>query len=108
MQINEYQDRTAATAIYPSVGEKDSFEFAYLTLGLVGEAGEVAEKIKKFLRDNVLDKELIKKELGDVFWYLARLCTAFDVSCSEVLEMNYEKLMDRKNRGVLGGNGDKR
>jgi NTP pyrophosphatase (non-canonical NTP hydrolase) len=78
-------------------------------LGLVGEAGEVAEKVKKLLRDNtkVEAKEIIK-ELGDVAFYLTALANYFDGSLAEVLEGNMDKLNSRQARGVLGGSGDNR
>lgn len=82
----------------------------YYTLGLCGEAGEIAEKVKKSLRDNPipLTKEDITKELGDVLWYLTALASAFDIPLSWVAEANLIKLEDRKQRGVLQGNGDNR
>lgn len=108
MNLNEYQKETANTAIYPYAGTGDILEFSYLALGLTGEAGEVAEKIKKYIRDGKIDHDLIIKEIGDVYWYLARLCTAFGVEAETVLAINNAKLADRKARGVLGGSGDKR
>lgn len=78
------------------------------TLGLVGEAGEVAEKIKKFIRDDFIDVSSVKKELGDVLFYLTALSTWFGVTAEEVLKANMEKLNSRKDRNKLQGNGDDR
>ena len=79
------------------------------TLGLVGEAGEVAEKIKKYLRDNtkVSQKEIIK-ELGDVVFYATALSNYFYSNLSEVMQTNMDKLNDRARRGMIKGSGDNR
>tara|TARA_R110002126_G_scaffold135495_1_gene279711 strand:+ start:259 stop:657 length:399 start_codon:yes stop_codon:yes gene_type:complete len=79
------------------------------TLGLLGEAGEVAEKLKKAIRDySVFDKEATMKELGDVLFYVAALANFYGGSLQYVAEMNQRKLDDRQLRGVLSGNGDDR
>ncbi len=79
------------------------------TLGLVGEAGEVAEKIKKKLRDGSKVQPLeVIKELGDVVFYATALANAFGSSLAEVQHVNQEKLNSRKARGTLSGNGDNR
>lgn len=79
------------------------------TLGLVGEAGEIAEKVKKTIRDKVaLNRLDMIKELGDVLFYVAALANHLDSNLAEVLETNMDKLNDRESRGVLGGNGDNR
>lgn len=101
MDFDQYQDKTGETAVYP----EDS-AVNYLALGLNGEAGEVAEKIKKSIRD---DKELeLEKELGDVLWYLARLADELGYDLSEVAETNLDKLLDRQERGKIHGDGDNR
>jgi NTP pyrophosphatase (non-canonical NTP hydrolase) len=79
-----------------------------MTVGLSGEVGEVQEKIKKFVRDGDLDIENLKKELGDVAFYWARICRHFDLYPSEVLQANIEKLVSRKERGTQRGSGDNR
>tara|TARA_R110002153_G_scaffold128995_1_gene277577 strand:+ start:1260 stop:1619 length:360 start_codon:yes stop_codon:yes gene_type:complete len=79
------------------------------TLGLVGEAGEVAEKIKKMLRDsNKVSPDEIVKELGDVVFYATALANYFDSSLTEVLQANMDKLNSRAKRGVIKGSGDNR
>ena len=109
MDFKEYQEKSRKTALYPDLGNN----FVYPTLGLSGEAGEVAEKIKKVIRDKngVIDEEtriLIKKELGDVLWYVSQLATELKLSLDEVAEGNIEKLYSRMERGALHGNGDNR
>jgi len=79
------------------------------TLGLVGEAGEVAEKIKKMMRDsNRISPEEIVKELGDVVFYATALANHFNSDLTEVLQVNMEKLNSRAKRGVIKGSGDNR
>jgi len=109
MNFEEYQARAKETALYPDEGNN----FVYPTLGLIGEAGELANKIKKVIRDdggviNEEKRESLKKELGDVLWYVAQLGTELKLSLEEVAEYNIEKLKSRKERGVLKGEGDNR
>lgn len=109
MRLEEYQRESRKTAKYPNAGEN----IVYPTLGLCGESGEVAEKIKKMIRDNggVLDQERtvqLAGELGDVLWYLSQIATEASLSLEVIAEMNLEKLRSRQQRGVLGGNGDTR
>ena len=109
MTFEDYQKQSRTTAIYPDLGKN----FVYPTLGLAGESGEVAEKVKKIFRDNngevtAEKKEEIKKELGDVLWYLAQLATEFGLSFEEVAAFNLEKLLSRKERGAIHGDGDNR
>ena len=78
-------------------------------LGLVGEAGEVAEKVKKQIRDGKLvSGEEVIKELGDVVFYVAALANYYDSGLDEVLQKNVDKLNSREERGTLGGSGDNR
>lgn len=108
MRINEYQDKTHTTAMYPA----DS-AMSYLALGLTGEAGEIADKVKKVIRDDgsLLLPEKRKdlaKELGDLMWYTAQFASFLGYGLEEIAEMNLQKLNDRKNRNQLGGSGDDR
>ena len=78
------------------------------TLGLAGETGEIAEKIKKYYRDGVIDKKDLQKELGDVIFYWFALHGAMGMDPTKSIEANMIKLSDRKDRGVLRGSGDNR
>lgn len=100
-----YQKKACSTAIFPK--EK---ALEYITLGLCGEAGEIANKAKKLIRDgdNPAKRAEITKELGDVCWYIAVLAQELGVNLGKVMEDNLEKLADRKSRGTLGGSGDDR
>ena len=109
MDFKTYQKKARVTAQYPNLGSNN----IYPTLGLVGEAGEVAEKVKKVIRDKngIFDEEstkAIKKELGDVLWYLSNLCTEFNLSLEDVALLNLEKLKLRAARGKISGSGDDR
>ena len=109
MDFKTYQNNARLTAQYPNLGSNN----IYPTLGLVGEAGEVAEKVKKVIRDKngIFDDESkkgIKKELGDVLWYLSNLCSEFDFKLEEVALLNLEKLKLRAARGKISGSGDDR
>lgn len=110
LSFKEYQDRTAATAIYPGSGSQ--LGLAYCGLGL-GEAGEVQGKIKKVIRDDngVLsaDKALqIAAELGDLLWYLSQTATEIGYDLAAIASANLAKLASRSERGVLQGSGDNR
>ena len=88
---------------------KDQERLVENTLGLVGEAGEVAEKIKKLIRDNnKYANEEIMKELGDVVFYATALANIYGRGLQEVLELNVQKLDDRQKRNKLRGSGDNR
>ena len=109
MDFNSYQKKARLTAQYPDLGSNN----IYPTLGLVGEAGEVAEKVKKVIRDKngIFDdesKKSIKKELGDVLWYISNLCTELNFNLDDVAIQNIEKLKSRAAKGTIRGCGDDR
>jgi len=109
LSLSEYQNQAMRTAIYPQLGEVP----IYPVLGLVGEAGEVAEKVKKIIRDKdgvvgKWDRDNIALELGDVLWYLAAIAKELGYTLEDIAQMNLDKLNDRKDRGALGGSGDNR
>lgn len=87
---------------------KDWSPLLVMSLGLSGEVGEAQEYIKKWVRDGKIDREALKKELGDVLYYWVRICDYFGFNGSEVIGANVSKLLDRKARGVLHGSGDNR
>lgn len=108
MELKEYQEKALETAVY-----NREHCIIYPALGLNGEAGEVAEKVKKVLRDKhgyySLESRLeILKEIGDVLWYCNALCRDIGFDLEEAMKMNIEKLQSRKDRGVINGNGDNR
>lgn len=108
MTINEYQEKALETAIYPK-----EYKVVYPALGMAGEAGEVADKVKKVIRDNngEISKEKaleIAKEIGDVLWYCATLANDLGFDLNTIAQMNYDKLHSRQERGKLSGSGDNR
>lgn len=103
MNLNDYQKMAARTAIY-----KTTHAILYPALGLAGEAGEVANKIKKMLRDDDFDRSAIAEEIGDVLWYVAALSRDLNIDLHDIAMNNLEKLYGRKARGTLSGSGDKR
>lgn len=108
MTLNEYQEGAQRTAIYPAESQ-----IIYPTLGLTGEAGEVADKVKKVIRDNNGEfsdekKRQIALELGDVLWYAATLSRDLGYSLEEICQMNLDKLASRMQRNQLHGSGDER
>ena len=109
VQLSDYQLGSRATAVYPDSGNN----LTYPALGLCGEAGECAEKVKKAIRDDggVLTDErraALAAELGDVLWYVAQLATEAGLDLDEIAEDNLTKLLSRSERGVLQGSGDSR
>lgn len=106
MNFSQYQKESRKTAIYKNQG-KNLF---YPVLGLVGEAGEIAEKLKRKLRGekNTFQKKEISKELGDVLWYLSQLASELKLSLDDIAVENIKKLQSRKKRGKLLGRGDNR
>lgn len=108
MTLNDYQKEALKTAVYP-----EDKRIIYPALGMCGEAGEVADKVKKVIRDNnqCFDderKEAIALEIGDVLWYCATLARDLNYSLEAIAQMNIYKLRSRAERGKLGGSGDNR
>jgi NTP pyrophosphatase (non-canonical NTP hydrolase) len=109
MNFKEYQETSEQFNIFKDKDEN----FIYLVLGLLGESGEIAEKVKKILRDenNILTKEKkleLIKELGDVLWYISQLTIALDFNLEEVAIQNLKKLSSRSQRNKIKGDGDNR
>ena len=110
LTMNGYQNKAQKTAVYPRENNMDLF---YTVLGLAGEAGEIANKVKKIIRDDggILQpgvRDALKDELGDVLWYIAGVARALSADLNEVAILNLVKLQSRKNRGKIGGSGDTR
>lgn len=103
-KFDEYMEFVKTMKVYP-----EKHAIVYPALGLSGEAGEIAEKVKKWLRgDKELDKEGLLKELGDPLWYITSLADDLGFTLQDVVDANIEKLSSRKDRGLLKGNGDNR
>lgn len=110
MKFDDYQQKAKSTAFYPGLGGQD---WVYPALGLSGEAGEIANKLKKVIRDKKgrltdEDKQVLKGELGDVLWYVSELSRQLGLSLEEVAQENIVKLASRAERGKLTGSGDNR
>lgn len=123
MNFKEYQEKAAITAVYPrpiqfiddpfgTVVYKDStinalniIPIMYCALGLTGEAGEVAEQVKKSWRNDMTitgtRRSNIKEELGDVLWYCAQLATELDLDLDDIADLNIKKLLVRKHNNEL-------
>lgn len=113
MDLNEYQKKAAKYDLFEATDDLSGVGFLEKVLGLVGEAGETADKIKKILRDKSgavsdEDRDLVVKELGDTLWYIAAISRYLKVELSEVARGNIEKLESRYKRNKLHGEGDKR
>jgi NTP pyrophosphatase (non-canonical NTP hydrolase) len=113
MTFDDYSAMVRVTRDYPDLGKN----LIYPALGLSGEAGEVAEKVKKLWRNHgqrsgdqisAEDRASLVKELGDVLWYVAAMSEELDVKLEHVAEQNSRKLLDRKERGVIKSAGDSR
>ena len=97
MTVNEYQ-KLAMTTLNPELIRKDVLINS--VMGLCGESGEAIDIVKKWLaHGHALDKEHLKKELGDIAWYLAEAATALDVSLEEIFRANIDKLKKRYPEG---------
>lgn len=110
MTFNEYQKKALETAIFNKDPLMDKTIWA---MGISGEAGEILEKWKKIVayKDGKItdeDIEGLKKELGDVLWYVALLAHSLNIELDDVVKLNVEKLASRKARGVQKGQGDNR
>ncbi|MCK4967989.1 MAG: nucleoside triphosphate pyrophosphohydrolase family protein [Candidatus Aenigmarchaeota archaeon] len=109
MNFEDYQKKSRETVFYPNPDNN----FVYPIIGLTGEAGEVANVIKGFLKEgqgaiNEKNKERVAKELGDLLWYIAQLATEFGLSLDKIAESNIEKIMLRKKNGEFSKFGDKK
>ena len=112
MNVEDYQQIINKTAVYPK-----EIGIAYCAMGITGEAGEVADKCKKLYRDDDLlnvgritndQRTSIAKELGDVLWYITAMANELEISLSGIMQMNYDKLMQRRETNTLHGSGDNR
>lgn len=103
-KFEEYEQFVKSMKVYP-----EKHAIVYPALGLIGEAGEISEKVKKWLRgDKELDKDALLSELGDPLWYITSLADDLGYTLQDVVDRNVEKLTSRKERNVLKGDGDSR
>ena len=113
MNLDKYQKRAAEFDLFETSVDLKAPGFLEKVLGLVGEAGEAADKIKKIIRDkggyaSDEDRQAIAKELGDVLWYLANVARYLNIPLSEITKGNIDKLSSRKKRNKIHGEGDNR
>ena len=110
MELDDYQEQAGKTAIFPDELPEDvDAGVIYTTLGLVGEAGECAEKVKKAVReDDPSYIDDLESEVADVLWYVSQLCAELDLSLDDAALENLDKLRDRQERDQLEGEGDNR
>ncbi|MBR3132102.1 nucleoside triphosphate pyrophosphohydrolase family protein [Candidatus Saccharibacteria bacterium] len=113
MDLDKYQKRAAKYDLFETTVDLKSPGFLEKILGLAGEAGETADKVKKIIRDkggyaSEEDREEIVKELGDVLWYIANVARYLETDLSEIAKGNIEKLESRRKRNKLHGEGDNR
>lgn len=113
MQIQDYSTQALSTDLYENTDDISSHAMLEKVFGLVGEAGEVADKFKKLLRDkdgvaSAADKLELAKELGDVLWYINSVGHYLGYSLDEIAQANLDKVLSRKARGVTRGSGDNR
>lgn len=113
MDLSDFQSQAWMFARYSQKGEGTWMSVAYAALGAAGEAGEIANKVKKINRDDGMivtpeRREQLLKEAGDTLWYLAALATELECDLSDVAETTIERLRSRDDRGVLWGDGDER
>jgi len=106
MNLKEYQEFTPTTALYPK-----EMEDMYLSTGLAAEAGEVAGVYAKYARGDfskTILRERVFSEVSDCMWFISQVANSLNISLEEVLDYNVKKLIDRKNRNVIKGDGDDR
>lgn len=115
IKLDDYQKIAHETADYPNgvINGTNTVNYIYPALALAEEAGEVAGKFSKAVRDydgyiSPERKQEIAKELGDVLWFVAEVCTCLELTLADVAQKNLEKLASRKERNVIHGNGDNR
>jgi NTP pyrophosphatase (non-canonical NTP hydrolase) len=109
MKLSEYEQQAMTTASYPTIAHYGGLLPVYPALGLSGESGEFADKVKKAWRNGTpLDRAAALRELGDVLWYVTAAACDLDSSLEEVARMNVAKLADRAKRGVIKSEGDDR
>ena len=113
MDFDKYQTKAAKYDLSEATSDLTATGFVEKVLGLVGEAGEAADKVKKILRDkdgqlSEEDRTALSKELGDTLWYIASIARYLEIPLSEIAQNNLDKLESRHQRNQLHGEGDER
>ena len=116
MTLREYQEEAKKTAVYPNAGDGSDYATSYTVLGLCGEAGELANLFKKYLRrdfsTSLKDIDFLRNkmldELGDALWYVSAVANELDISLDSLAQRNLNKLKGREERGTIKGSGDER
>lgn len=106
MDLKQYQQWTRTTAVYPGANEQGFEEVNYLILGLVSESGEVAGKLKKIIRGDLVNPESFLSEVSDVLWYLTRICDNIGITLEQLADYNHAKLEARKATNTIKGSGE--
>jgi hypothetical protein len=103
MTLSEYQEQAYSFA------QPSSKSLSYMLWGMQGEVGELSSLFAKWRRDNtLLDLKNVKKEIGEVLWFVSGMCSIYDLKLEDIAQMNIDKLASRKERNVIGGSGDDR
>ncbi len=113
MTINEYSTQAMSTDLFEKTDDITNPAMLEKVFGLCGEAGEVAEKFKKLLRDkggvaSDDDKKELAKELGDILWYINSVGSYLGYDLEQIAQMNLDKVLSRKARNQTHGSGDNR
>lgn len=113
MTFDDYQKKAITTDVYGGKGDLMSIAFINKILGLVGETGEIAEKVKKLQRNKdgqmtEQDRKELLHELGDILWYLSAVAHYLNEPLGKIADDNIAKLLDRKARNVIKSKGDNR
>lgn len=106
MDLKEYKKRVEDTWITKK--ENKDVDEIRIVLGICGESGEIAEKYKKSLRGDSISNEAIKKEIGDVLYYIMKLCNVNEWNLEDILQDNINKLAKRQKENKIQGSGDDR
>lgn len=102
MKLDEYQEKAYSTAL------PTAKNIGYMLYGMAGEVGELHSIYAKNIRDGKIDADNVKKEIGDVLWFVAGVCSLLGLKLSDIAQLNIDKLESRKNRNTIQGSGDNR
>lgn len=106
MNLNDYQQWTLSTAVYPGAGEHGFHEINYLVHGITSEAGEISGKLKKIIRGDTVSPDAFISEVSDVLWYLTRICDNLGITLEQLADFSFHKLENRKKNNTIKGSDD--